>query len=71
MFQTMSEGIIMFHKGLITFSNDAFKQIIKNIQFEDNEAEVDIFDYKLFSIYNQDEDQLRKKKPKKGKKVQI
>ena len=58
MFQTMNEGIVVFQNGLITFSNNAFKSIIKQINFQNldiDEDEVDIFEYKLFSIYRQDE----------------
>ena len=55
MFQTMSEGIVVFQKGLITFSNNSFKQIIKNIIFDDEDVEIDLYDYKLFSTYNQEE----------------
>ena len=55
MFQTMSEGILVFQNKIITFSNNAFKKIIQNINFQDDEVEIDIFDYKLFKIYNKDE----------------
>ena len=56
MFQTMNEGIVVFKNGIITFSNNAFKLIIKQINFQDyGEDEVDIFEYKLFSIYRQEE----------------
>ena len=66
----MNEGIVVFQNGLITFSNNAFKSIIKQINFsnlENNEDEVDIFEYKLFSIYRQEdivEMSSRKKKKK-------
>ena len=67
MFQTMSEGIVVFQKGLITFSNNAFKKIIQNIKFQDDEVEVDIFDYKLFKIYDKDEVSNDKSKNKNNK----
>ena len=66
----MNEGIVGYQYGLITFSNYAFKSIIKQINFsnlENNEDEVDIFEYKLFSIYRQEdivEMSSRKKKKK-------
>lgn len=47
----MSEGIVVFQKGLITFSNNSFRKIIKNITFDDVEVEIDLYDYKLFSVY--------------------
>ena len=66
----MNEGIVVFQNGLITFSNNAFKSIIKQINFSNlkiDEDEVDIFEYKLFSIYRQEdivEMSSRKKKKK-------
>ena len=59
--------------GIITFSNNSFKSIIQNINFQndDEEAEVDIYNYKLFSIYKQNENfdqKLNKKKNKNYKK---
>ena len=74
MFQTMNEGIVVFQNGLITFSNNAFKSIIKQINFQNNdidEDEVDIFEYKLFSIYRQEEileNPAKKNKNQKQKK---
>ena len=67
----MSEGIVVFQKELITFSNNAFKKIILNIQFKDNDTEVDIFDYKLFSIYREDDnpDLLSQNKNKGDKEI--
>ena len=68
MFQTMNEGIVVFQNGLITFSNNAFKSIIKQINFQDiDEYEVDIYEYGLFSIYRQEEI-LEMPLKKKGKK---
>ena len=66
----MSEGIVVLLKDNITFSNNAFKKIIQNIQFDDNEEEIDIFDYKLFSVYRQDDlvDNHRKKRIRKKPK---
>ena len=59
--------------GIITFSNNSFKSIIQNINFQndDEEAEVDIYNYKFFSIYKQNENfdqKLNKKKNKNYKK---
>ena len=75
MFQTMNEGIVVFQNGLITFSNNAFKSIIKQINFQNydiDEDEVDIFEYKLFSIYRQGDivemSAGKKRKQKKQKK---
>ena len=71
----MSEGIVVFQIGLITFSNNSFKSIIQNINFQndDEEAEVDIYNYKIFSIYKQNENfdlKLNKKKKKNSKKIE-
>ena len=59
--------------GIITFSNNSFKSIIQNINFQndDEEAEVDIYNYKIFSIYKPNENfdlKLNKKKKKNSKK---
>lgn len=64
----MGEGIVVFQKGIITFSNNAFKKIIQNINFDDDEVEVDLYEYKLFSLYRQDDldESPRSKKNKNG-----
>ena len=64
----MSEGIIVFSDEIITFSNIAFKNIVKNIKSYDDK-EVDIFDHKLFSIYKSGDsvDLPQKKKNRKKK----
>ena len=65
----MSEGIVVLQKGVTTFSNNAFKQIIQSIKFEDNEEEIDIFKIKLFSIYREKENlDIQQKKKKKNKR---
>ena len=65
----MSDGIVVFQNGLITFSNHAFKQILQNIVFQDD-VEVDIYDYKIFSIYRQN-DSVYSSKNKKNKNKKI